>query len=207
MGLQTGTVVHSCTFTVPTSVPLGSYQIVVIANGIASAGKSISVTVKRFKELKWEIKEKLELVENLKEIIDTRIKRVPDIDIKINEEIDFVRRFEEQWVKTVRDVAVNVDEAAAELSRTFISPEERPFVGIPEPVIEEVVPRKISAEEAHRFHEKIVFADGRVGRVVDKEVEEFHDKIHELYRSKGAEIVLGRTKRAKRKTAKRRNRK
>ena len=80
-----------------------------------------------------------ELIENLKEIIDTRIKRVPDIDLKINEELEFVRRFEEQWVKTVRDVAVNVDEAAAELSRTFISPEERPFVGIPEPVIEDIV--------------------------------------------------------------------
>ena len=207
MGLQTGTIIHSCSFTVPTSVPLGSYRIVVIANGIASAGKSISVTIKRFKELKWEIKEKIELIENLKEIIDTRIKRIPDIDLKINEEIEFVRRFEEQWVKTVRDVAVNVDEAAAELSRTFISPEERPFVGIPEPVIEDIVPRRISAEEARRFQEKIVFADGRIGRSLSKEVEEFHDKIHELYRSKGAEIVLSRAKRAKRKTTNRRTRK
>lgn len=190
MGLQTGTAVHSCSFTVPSTVPLGSYRIVVIANGIASAGRNISVTTKLFKELKWEIKEKSEIIENLKEIIDARVKRIPDLDFKITEELDVYRRFEEQWVQTVRDVAVNLDQAAAELSRTFIGPQERPFVGIPEPLVEEVVPTKISAEEAHRHHEKIVFADGRVGRVLNKDIEAFHDKIHELYRSKGAEIVL-----------------
>jgi hypothetical protein len=190
MGLQTGTVVHSCSFTVPSSIPLGPYRIVVIANGIASAGRHISVTIKPFKELKWEIKEKAEIIENLKEIIDTRIKRVPDLDLKINEEIDFFRRFEEEWVQTVRDVAVNVDQAVAELSRTFISPEERPFVGIPEPLVEALVPRKISEEEARRFQDKMVFADGRIGTAVSVEIEEFHDKIHQLYRSKGEEIVM-----------------
>jgi hypothetical protein len=188
MGLQTGTAVHSCSFTVPSSAPLGSYRIVVIANGIASAGTSISATTKWFKELKWEIKEKSEIIENLKEILDTRMKRIPDIDLKINEVLDQFRRVEEEWVQMMRGVALNVDQAAAELSRTFIGPEERPFVGIPEPVVEELVPRQISAEEARRHQEKIVFADGRTGSAQSREIEEFHDKVHELYRSGGEEI-------------------
>lgn len=194
MGLQTGTVVHSCSFTVPSSVPVGSYRIVVIANGIPSAGRNISVTNKFFKELKWEIKEKFEVTENLKEIIDTKLKRIPDIDIKINEEIDFIRRFEEQWVQTVRDLAINMDQTHAELSRTFIGPKERPFVGIPEPIVEDLVPRKVSEEEARRHREKVVFADGRTGVSLDKEIEEFHDRVHELYRSKGEEIRQPREK-------------
>jgi len=199
MGLQTGTAIHSCSFTVPSSVPIGSFRIVVIANGIASAGRNISVTTKRFKELKWEIKEKAELIENLKHIIDTRMKRIPDIDLKINEEIELFRRFEEEWVQTVRNVAVNIDQAADELSRTFIGPSERPFVGVPEPLVEKLVPEKTSAAEARRHREKMVFGDGRIGRVVSKEIEEFHDKIHELYRSKGEEIVVARRKRSGRK--------
>jgi len=199
MGLQTGTAIHSCSFTVPSSVPIGSYRIVVIANGIASAGRNISVTTKRFKELKWEIKEKAELIENLKHIIDTRMKRIPDIDLKINEEIELFRRFEEEWVQTVRNVAVNIDQAADELSRTFIGPSERPFVGVPEPLVEKLVPEKTSAAEARRHREKMVFGDGRIGRVVSKEIEEFHDKIHGLYRSKGEEIVVARRKRSGRK--------
>src|SRR5262245_4975599 len=197
MGVQTGTVVHSCSFVVPSSVPLGAYNIVVIANGIASAGRPISVTVKRFKELKWEIKEKAEIVENLKEIIDTKIKRIPDIDIKINEEIDFFRRFEEQWIATVRDVARNIDEANAELSRTFIGPAERPFIPIPEPFVEELVVPKISAEEARRHQRKIAFVDGRKELAESKEALELDELIHNLWRSGGKEVVVTKKPRPK----------
>ena len=191
MGLQTGTVIHSCSFRVPTSVPLGAYRIVVIANGIASAGRNISVTTKQFKELKWEIKEKIEVIENLKELVDVRVKRIPDLDLKINEDLDIYRRIEEEWVRKVRDLAASIDASAAEVSRTFIGPEERPFVGIPQPIIEEIVPRKISAAEARLAREKIVFADGRTGRAGSRAIEEFHDRVHELYRSKGEEIRVG----------------
>jgi hypothetical protein len=199
MGVQTGTAVHSCSFTVPSSVPLGGYHIVVIANGIASAGRAISVTIKRFKELKWEIKEKAEIVENLKELIDTKIKRVPDIDFKINEEIDFLKRFEEEWVQTVRNVALNVDEANAELSRTFIGPAERPFITIPEPLVEELVVPKVSAAEARRGQQKIAFVDGRKELAVSKEAEQLHELIHNLWRSGGKELVTqtrGRARKA-----------
>ena len=201
MGVQTGTAVHSCSFTVPSSVPLGAYHIVVIANGIASAGRAISVTTKLFKELKWEIKEKAELVENFKELIDTKIKRIPDIDLKINEEIDFIKQFEEQWVQTVRNVATGIDAANTELSRTFIGPKERPFVGIPDPVVEELVVPKISAAEARRGQEKLAFADGREELVMSKEFEAVHEAIHNLWRSGGKEVFAERRARAAKKAA------
>jgi hypothetical protein len=193
MGLQTGTTIQSCSFTVPSSVPLGSYWIVVIANGIPSAQRKVSVTNKFFKELKWEIKEKQEIIENLKDIIDTRNKRIPDIDIKISEEIETLRRFEERWLENVREVAQHMDESAAELSRAFIGPEERPFVGIPEPEIEKIVPREISAEEAERQTQKIVFADGTIGRSTSTEMEEFHQQLHRIHLSGGDEIGVRRT--------------
>jgi hypothetical protein len=122
MGLQTGTVVHSCQFTVPSSIPLGSYRVVVVANGIASASKNMSVAA------------------------------------------------------TPPGVAESL------------------VAGRPSPLVADVVPKKISAAEARRYQQKVVFADGRVGRSLNKEVEAFHDKIHELCRSKGAEIVMGKGK-------------
>ena len=63
MGIQTGAVVHSTKFTVPSGAALGSARLCVIANGIASDCVGVAVTHKRWKELKWEIKE---LKENLK---------------------------------------------------------------------------------------------------------------------------------------------
>lgn len=188
MGLQTGTIIHSCSFTVPGSVPLGAYCLRVIANGIASACKTVTVTNKLVKELKVEIKEKLEIVEQIKEIVDTKIKRVPDIDIKINEGFEVLGRIEEQWLTQLRETAQTIDEAAADLSRTFISPDQRPFVGIPEPEIETPQPRKISKEEAERETEKIVFADGTVGRSTNKELDAFHEQLHNIHLSRGAEI-------------------
>ena len=62
MGIQTGAVVHSTQFTVPSGAPLGGAHLRVIANGIASAPIAVSVTHKRWKELKFEIKEHKELI-------------------------------------------------------------------------------------------------------------------------------------------------
>ena len=175
MGLQTGTVVHSCRFTVPSTVPLGSYCLRVIANGIPTAAcKNVVVTpkLKWFKELKLEIKDKLEVFENLTE------KRFPDIvDIKAIRENEIFERIEEEWVQTVRTVAESIDVANEELSRSFIRPGERPDVGPPEPLIEEIEPRKISAEEARRGQEKHEYIRGQKV-VVSKEAERLHDAIH-----------------------------
>ena len=104
-------------------------------------------------------------------------------------------------MQTVRNVAAGIDAANDELSRTFIGPKERPFVGIPEPVVEELVVPKISAAEARRGQEKRAFADGRDELVMSKEFEAVHEAIHNLWRSGGKEVVLERRARSVRKAA------
>ncbi|MGB8858951.1 MAG: kelch repeat-containing protein [Ilumatobacteraceae bacterium] len=189
MGLNTGTIVHTCRVAVPSSVPLGSYCLRVIANGIASERcQHVTVTNKWFKELKYEIKEKLEILENLKEIRDLTLKRVPDIvDVKgIREDIDIFDKIDEEWTRVIGAIAATVDQTNAELSHAFIGREERPQVGTPEPEIEELAVPKISAAEAHVHQEKIAFAEGddRVAQV-STEAAALHDVIHALSRSGG----------------------
>jgi hypothetical protein len=174
MGLQTGAVIHSCNVTVPSSVPLGSYCLVVVANGIASACRNVAVTRrwKRVKELKAEIKEKLEVIENLTE------KRLPDIvDIKGIRENAIFEWIEEEWVQKVRSLAESMDVANEEFGRTFITPDQRPVVGPPPPLIEDIDPPRISADQARRAQEKHEFIRGNKV-VVSKEAERLHDAIH-----------------------------
>lgn len=189
MGLQTGTIIHTCNFTVPASVPLGNYCLRVIANGIRSACRRVGVTNKWFKELKYEIKEKLEIVENLKELRDVNVKRLPDIDdikrIREDFDVNIFEQIQQEWVTTVRTLAQNVDQANEELSRTFIVPDERPIVGPPPPVIEELKVPRISAEEARIGQEKRAFNDGREELAVSREAEAFHRLVHALSRSGG----------------------
>jgi len=196
MGLQTGTIIHNCNFTVPAAVPVGTYCLRVIANGISSACRTVGVTHKWFKELKFEIKEKLEIVENIKQIRDINTKRLPDIDdIKlIREDIDLgiLDKIQEEWVKSVRTLAVNVDQSNAELSRTFIAPDERPVVGPPPPVVEELKVPRISAAEARIHQEKRAFNDGRKELAVSREAEEFHKVVHSLWKSGGKVNVTGK---------------
>lgn len=181
MGLQTGTVIHSCQFRVPSNVPYKCYQLRVIANGIASEPWGVCVTWKYFKEFKQEIKEKVEIVEFHKRIFDAQ-KHIPDIiDPKlIREEIEIIGQYQEEWLKTQRAWATQMDQMQQQLPRAFIRPEERPDVGVPEPVIEAVEPRKISAEEARRAQRKRAYNDGREERVISEEAEEFRRRVHGL---------------------------
>jgi hypothetical protein len=188
MGLQTGTAIHNCDVFVPSSVPLGSYCLRVIANGIASAACSnVMVTNKWFKELKLEIKDKLEIIEEIKAIRDIKVKRIPDIDVKgIREDISILERIDEEWRDVIRTVAATVDQTNAELARSFIGREERPAVGPPEPEIEELRVREISEEEAHALQEKVAFAaDDDRQLVVSDVANDLHDVIHSLWKSGG----------------------
>jgi hypothetical protein len=155
----------------------------------------VGVTNKWFKELKYEIKEKFEIIENLKHIRDINVKRLPDIDdIKlIREDIDFgiFERIQEDWVRTVRTLALSADQANEELSRTFIVPDERPIVGPPPPIIEKLNVPRISDAEARRAQEKRAFNDGRKELAVSREAEELHNLIHSLYKSGGKVDVTG----------------
>jgi hypothetical protein len=147
----------------------------VIANGISTdACRNIVVTHRRkwFKELKLEIKDKLEIIENLE------LKRVPDIvDIKGIRENEIFELIEEEWVRTIGLVAESFDAANEELGRSFIQPAERPQVGPPLPLIEKIVPRQISAAEARRGQEKHEYIRGHKV-IVSSEAERLHDEIH-----------------------------
>ncbi|MEK6287740.1 MAG: hypothetical protein AABO57_18640 [Acidobacteriota bacterium] len=181
MGLQTGTVVHTCRFTVPASTPTGNYRLVVIANGIPSAPCRVSVTNKRFKELKFEIKEKVEIVEVHKRLIDHQ-KLPQEFDLKmVREEFELFERYEEEWLQTVRSMSTQLDEVQQEMTRSFIKPEERPEVGgPPPPEIEPIEPRKISAAEGRIGQIKRAFNDGRKEQSLTKEADAIRQKVHNL---------------------------
>jgi hypothetical protein len=188
MGLQTGTAIHSCDVFVPSSVPVGSYCLRVVANGIAAGTCSnVTVTNKWFKELKYEIKEKLEIVEEIKAISDTKLKRVPDIDLKgIREDVSIIDKIDEEWKHTIQTIAQTVDQTNAELARSFIKEEERPAVGPPEPEIEDLNVRRISARDAEAFQEKEGFAEGDDRQlVISDEADDLHEVIHNLWSSGG----------------------
>lgn len=181
MGLQTGTVVHTCRYTVPASTPIGNYRLVVIANGIPSAPCRVSVTNKLlFKELKYEIKEKIEIVEVHKRLLD--VQKLPrELDDKaIREEFELFERYEEEWLQTVRSMSTQLDEVQ-QMTRSFIKPEERPEVGgPPPPEIEPIEPRKISAAEGRIGQIKRAFNDGRKEQTLTKEADAIRLKVHNL---------------------------
>jgi hypothetical protein len=151
MGVNTGTVVHSTSFTVPANASMGSYDLCLIANGIECANCSkVAVTNKRWKELKWELKETKELLK----IESDRYKLVFE-DLRKWNEGDWRERFGgEDWVEVVRKLAERSDEIETEVrrSRAFIKAEERPEVGGLVPFVDSqadlVEPERLSADPA-----------------------------------------------------------
>lgn len=190
MGLQTGTVVHTCRYTVPAATPTGNYRLRVIANGIPSAACRVTVTNKIFKELKYEIKEKFEIIEFHKRLLDVQ-KQPREFDDKmIREEFELFEKYEEEWLQTVRSVSTQLDEVQQEMRRSFIKPEERPEVGItPEPEIEPVAPRRISAAEGRIGQIKRAFNDGRKEQTLTKEADAIRQKVHNLSGQGGDTLV------------------
>lgn len=189
MGLNTGTVVHTCKFTVPSSTPLGTYRLVVVANGIPSEPCRTTVTNKLIKELKFEIKEKFEIIEVNKRLLDVQ-KRPLELDDKtIREDLEVFERLEEEWLENVRSMSAQFDEVQRTMARSFIKPEERPDLITPEPEIEPVEPRKLTGEEARIGQIKRAFNDGREEKKFTREAEAIRDKVHNLSRQGGREIA------------------
>jgi hypothetical protein len=157
---------------------------VVIANGIPSEPCRVAVTNKWFiKELKYEIKEKFEIIEVHKRLLDVQ-KRPLELDDKIiREDLDLFEKFEEEWLNHVRSVSNQFDEVQKTMSRSFIKPEERPDLITPEPEIEKLEPRKLTKEEARIGQIKRAYNDGRQEKQLTKEADEIRIKVHNL--SKG----------------------
>lgn len=216
MGLQTGTVIHNCRVTVPAGTPLGSYKLVVIANGIPSEGCSITVSMKLFKELKFEIKEKFEIQEKFERIEKMELKEKLQIkefkefkerkeivefnkeDEKLTrEEID-ITRFDKtnqnEWMASIRTLAKQVDKINEQLERVFIRPDERPDVGIKEKKLVPVYPRKISEKAAKKTLIKLAFTDGRKELTMSKEALDFHEELHSISSRISENVKKGRAK-------------
>jgi hypothetical protein len=127
MAIQTGAVVHSTQFSVPSGLALGSYQLRVIANGIASDPVTVGVTTKRWKELKLEIKE---VKENTK-LEHEALKAVFEDLRKINEG-DWRELVDGDWGEVIETLVTRSDEIETEVRslRSFITKEERPDIGV-----------------------------------------------------------------------------
>jgi hypothetical protein len=126
MGLQTGTIIHSTRFTVPSGIEIGPSRICVTANGITSDCRSIGVSNKSWKEIKWEIKE------NIKAEIDViNRKRVFENKIKDAEIDDFQQFLEDpEWLQSLRLLAERSDEIEGIIRKeAFITAAERPELG------------------------------------------------------------------------------
>jgi hypothetical protein len=125
MAVATGNVVHSTKFAVPTDTELGASQLCVVANGIATcASVMVQPEIKRWKELKWEVKE------NLKQEVDVAKALTSDIPKLKDAEGDPFRRFEAE-LAALPLIAARADELQREVIelRAFIRREERPALG------------------------------------------------------------------------------
>jgi hypothetical protein len=198
MGLNTGTVVHTCKFTVPSSTPVGKYRLVVVANGIPSAPCKLTVTNKLIKELKFDIKEMFEIIEVNKRLLDVQKRPIELDDKTIREDLELFERLEEEWLDSVRSLSAQFEEVQRTMSRSFIKPEERPDLLTPEPEIEPVEPRKLSEEEARIGQIKRAFNDGREEKQFSREAEEIRDKVHNLSRQEGQDSTSGKDQKKER---------
>jgi Kelch motif len=126
MGLQTGTIIHSTRFTVASGIETGPSTLCVIANGITSDCVSIGVSHKRWKELKWEIKE------TFKAEIDLISRKRVFEDKSKDAEIDELKRLVEdpEWLRSVRLLAERSDKIEGIIRKeSFITKDERPDLG------------------------------------------------------------------------------
>ncbi|HKD32315.1 MAG TPA: kelch repeat-containing protein [Gaiellaceae bacterium] len=132
--VATGNVVQSTKFDVPAGVELGASELCVVANGIASC-TPVVVSHKRWKELKWELKEHKEFKENFKAEIDVAYKGVlADIPKLKDAEGDPWERYagDPGWLAAMRAIAERADQLTEQVEelRSFIRPEERPDLGV-----------------------------------------------------------------------------
>jgi hypothetical protein len=127
MGVATGSVVHSVRLSVPATIETGASELCVIANGIATC-TSVMVSNKRWKELKWEIKE------NFKREFDIVVKSLASEIPKLKDnEGDPWQRYagDPEWLRAVQLIAKEADRLQQEVLElhAFIRREERPQLG------------------------------------------------------------------------------
>jgi len=130
------------------NVPLGSYRLYVVANGISSNSVTVAVTHKVWKELKWEIKE---VKEHLK-IETDGVKLVFEDLRKINEGDERINFGDLGWGEVIRQLVNRSDQVEGQL-RTFIKKDERPETGII-PIPMSVNPSEPPPKKEHRDEDR-----------------------------------------------------
>lgn len=141
MAVATGTATVSTNVTIPAGTPNGAYTLVVIANGIPSAGITVTVTsikkieIKEVKEIKVEkiefkehkdLKiEKVEIKEIEKPIVENKLK-----DSEVNQQIQ-QQVSDPALHAALQGLSDRVDALTAQIrqQQAPITPEERPTVG------------------------------------------------------------------------------
>jgi hypothetical protein len=150
MAVATGNVVHSAQFDVPPGIEIGPSVLCVVANGIESC-RSISVSHKLWKELKWEIKESIK--DNVKIEVDalhqkTALSEIPKL--KDGEGDPFLPYAgDPQWLRIIQMIIERSDQLQAEVTqlRTFIRGDERPQPGESALAAEQQAPAKKSVSK------------------------------------------------------------
>jgi hypothetical protein len=147
MAVATGAAVVSTTFTIPSGLAAGSYTLVVIANGIPSAGYVVHLGIKFIKEHKLEIKEikehKFEKLE-IKEIKEHKHEKLEIKELEHKQLIEVVKPKDAEninfhlggggdpaLVAALQEIHTRIDALSATVGqqRAPIPPEERPEVG------------------------------------------------------------------------------
>jgi hypothetical protein len=123
LGVNTGTVIHSTSFAVPSGAELGAAEITVVANGIASDPVRVAVSSVKKVEIK-------ELKVEIKEIKDA--KEAKEFDVGLAPTDGENAAADSNLLAVVRMLAERADQAATEAEQAkqpFIREEERPEVG------------------------------------------------------------------------------
>ncbi len=185
MGVQTGAVVHHCDFVVPSSVPLGSYRLIVVANGIPSSPFAVTVSIAPAGQAwaKGDV-EKLSALEA--ELSALQQHHPAPVDPKLlHEDPNRFRLMHESWLVEMQQWMAQVESVQARLSQTFAASEVRAAARFEVAAAQAVIPQKITAAEARIAAHKTAYNDGTPEKTVSAAAAKFSKVIHGLSRSGG----------------------
>ena len=140
MAVATGAATVTTSVTIPAGTPVGAYTLVVVANGIPSAGVAVSVVnikkIEKFEKLeKIEKNEKIEIIEKslIKEHKEIKELEKPIVENKLKDAEDFEQQqqvSDPALLAALQHLSTRIDALATQVQQQApITPEERPEVG------------------------------------------------------------------------------
>jgi len=146
MAVATGAATVTTSVTIPAGTPVGAYTLVVVANGIPSAGVAVSVVnikkIEKFEKLekieKIEKNEKIEKVEIIEKSLIKEHKEIKEVEKPIVEnKLKDAEDFEQQQqvsdpalLAALQHLSTRIDALSTQVQQQApITPEERPEVG------------------------------------------------------------------------------